>query len=270
LPLLLVSLCTYNERENLQPLLESIHEHAPDADVLVVDDGSPDGTGELADELAAAGKRVHVLHRPHKMGLGTAHLAAIKYAIERRYEYLLNLDADFSHHPRYIPELCQAMDRADVAIGSRYVAGGATENWGAKRKAMSWAINAYARTLLRLPLNDTSGSFRCYRVAELEKLDLSLMKARGYAVLQELLYRCRRIGCRFAEVPITFENRRFGESKINYREVAAALRVILQLSCESLVGKCVTVAQANSPSPREGEIGGSSAQSIIDRDIDSS
>ncbi|WP_425396601.1 polyprenol monophosphomannose synthase [Aeoliella sp.] len=226
---LLVSLCTYNERENLRPLIESIHEHAPDAHVLVVDDGSPDGTGELADEMSAADPRVHVMHRAKKMGLGTALLAAMQYAIDHDYEYLLNMDADFSHHPRYIPALRAAMDTADVAIGSRYIPGGQVVDWGAKRRVMSWCINTYARTLLRLAPQDTSGSFRCYRVAKLKELDLSLVKARGYAVLQELLYRCRRIDCRFAEVPITFEDRRFGQSKINYREVFAALGVIARL-----------------------------------------
>lgn len=236
---LVVSICTYNERDNLQPLIEAIHHHASDADVVVVDDGSPDGTGELADQLAAADPRIHVVHRPHKMGLGTALLAAVDYADTHDYEFLLNLDADFSHHPRYIPALRAAMDQADVAIGSRYVAGGEIEDWGAKRKVMSWAINTYARTLLRLPLRDTSGSFRCYRMAKLGQLDNSLFKARGYAVLQELLYRCRRLGCTFAEVPITFENRRHGQSKINYREVAAALSVILRLGVESLFNKRV-------------------------------
>lgn len=231
-----MSLCTYNERDNLRPLVELIHEYAPDAQVLIVDDGSPDGTGELADQLAAADERIHVLHRPRKMGLGTALLAAIDYAIARDYELLLNLDADFSHHPKYIPELTAAMDRADVSIGSRYVSGGHVEGWGTKRRVMSWAINTYARTLLRLPLRDTSGSFRCYRLAQLKQLDFTLFKASGYAVLQELLYRCRRVGCTFAEVPITFEDRRFGQSKINYREVASALWVILQLGFEGLLG----------------------------------
>jgi dolichol-phosphate mannosyltransferase len=236
LPQFLVSLCTYNEHENLGPLIDAIHEHAPDAHLLVVDDGSPDGTGMLADELAAADPRIHVLHRPSKMGLGTALLAAIEYAIEHQYDYLLNLDADFSHPPRYIPALLAAMDHADVAIGSRYVAGGSVANWPLPRRVMSWAINTYARTLLRLPIRDTSGSFRCYRLSKLRELDLSLVKARGYAVLEEMLYRCRRIGCRFAEVPITFEDRRSGESKINYREVAAALWVILKLGVQGVVG----------------------------------
>ncbi len=229
--------------------MAAIHHHAPRADVLVVDDGSPDGTGQLADQLAAADPRVQVLHRPQKMGLGTALLAAIDTAIARDYDLLLNLDADFSHNPKYLPALLDAMQRADVVIGSRYVAGGSVGDWPARRKLMSGAINAYARTLLRLPLRDTSGSFRCYRLAKLKQLDFTLFKARGYAVLQELLYRCRRIGGTFAEVPITFENRRFGESKINYREVIAALWVILQLSVESLWGRRVTT---RSPSVEEG------------------
>lgn len=237
---LLVTLCTYNERENLRPLIESIHQHASDVEVLVVDDGSPDGTGELADELANSDPRVKVIHRAGKLGLGTAILAAVDYALRQDYEFWLNLDADFSHHPKYIPALRQAMNSADVAIGSRYIDGGGITDWGLKRRMMSWAINTYARTLLRLPIRDTSGSFRCYRLDRLRELDFDLFKARGYAVLQELLYRCRRIGCQFQEVPITFEDRRHGESKINYREVFAALRVIAQLSFESSYSKRVT------------------------------
>lgn len=215
--------------------------------MLVVDDGSPDGTGQLADELAKADPRVLVLHRPHKMGLGTAILAAIDYAIRHDYQLLVNLDADFSHPPDRIPALIAAMDQADVVIGSRYVAGGKVERWGLERRVMSWAINTYARLLLRLPLRDTSGSFRCYRVAELAGLDFSLVKARGYAVLQELLYRCRRMGCRFAEVPITFEDRRFGQSKINYREVAAALWVMFQLGLENIIGARVAKTETEKP-----------------------
>ena len=241
-PSLLVSICTYNERGNLQPLIESIHEHAPDAHIVVVDDGSPDGTGELADQLAEADPRIHVLHRAGKQGLGTAILAAVAYAMEHHYDLWLNLDADFSHHPKYIPALRSAMDQADVAIGSRYVPGGGIVDWGLKRRVMSFAINTYARTLLRLPIRDTSGSYRCYRLARLRELDFTLFKARGYAVLQELLYRCRRIGCRFVEVPIVFEDRRVGQSKINYGEVRAALTVIARLSAESLTGKRVTKA----------------------------
>ena len=233
---LLISLCTYNERGNLGPLVEEIHLHAPEAHVLVVDDGSPDGTGDLADQLATEDSRIHVLHRAKKMGLGTALLAAMNYAMDNDYELLLNMDADFSHHPRHIPALVASADRVDIAVGSRYVPGGRVEGWGWKRKAMSWSINRYARLLLRLTVRDTSGSFRCYRLAKLRELDFSLFKARGYAVLQELLYRGRRIGCQMEEVPIVFKDRQVGESKINWREVAAALGVIARLGAENVFG----------------------------------
>jgi dolichol-phosphate mannosyltransferase len=226
---LLVTLCTYNERENIQRLIPEIHRFAPDADVLVIDDASPDGTGRLADELAAADPRIRVLHRAGKLGLGTAALAGFRHAIEHGYELVINMDADFSHHPRHLPALRETMSRADVGIGSRYVPGGGVVGWGWKRKSMSRAINWYARLLLRLKTRDNSGSYRCYRVAKLRELDLSRIRARGYAFQEEVLYRCRRIGCRFEETPITFEDRRYGESKINWRETVAALWIILRL-----------------------------------------
>ncbi|MBW3539848.1 MAG: polyprenol monophosphomannose synthase [Planctomycetes bacterium] len=231
----LITLCTYNERENLESLVAEILAHAPDADVLVIDDNSPDGTGELADRLAAGDSRVAVLHRPGKQGLGTATLAGFRRAIEGGYDFVLNLDADFSHPPRYLPALRAAMDEADVAIGSRYVPGGGVEGWGVGRHFMSRAINWYARLLLGLRTRDNSGSFRCYRVAKLAELDLDRVVSRGYAFQEEMLYRCRRAECRFVEVPIVFENRRAGETKINWRETAAALWVILRLGVENVL-----------------------------------
>src|SRR5262249_46044540 len=147
---LLVTLCTYNERENLPALIPEIWNFAPDADILVIDDNSPDGTGQLADEWAARDPRVHVLHRPGKLGLGTATVAGFRYAIEHDYSLLINLDADFSHHPRHIPALRECMSHSDVAIGSRYVPGGGVVGWGLKRKFMSRCINTYARVLLGL------------------------------------------------------------------------------------------------------------------------
>ena len=227
---LLVTLCTYNERDNLAPLIAEVWRFAPDAEILVVDDGSPDGTGKVADELADADPRVHVLHRPGKLGLGTATVAAFQYGVEHGYDLLINLDADFSHHPRYIPSLLTAMDQADVAIGSRYVAGGGVVGWGLRRHFMSRAINWYARTLLRLKTRDNSGAYRCYRVAKLREMDLDRFLARGYAIQEETLYRCRRCGCRFQETPIIFEERRYGSSKINLGESIAACWVILRLA----------------------------------------
>jgi dolichol-phosphate mannosyltransferase len=227
---LLVTLCTYNECENLPALIPEIWKFAPRADILVVDDNSPDGTGKIADEWAARDPRVHVLHRAGKMGLGTATLAGFRYAIEHDYVLVVNLDADFSHHPRYLPALLECLERVDVAIGSRYVAGGGVAGWGMRRKLMSRAINLYARTLLSLSTRDNSGAYRGYRVARLRQLDLDRFLSRGYAVQEELLYRCRRAGCTFAETPIVFDDRRYGRSKINAREAVTALWIILRLA----------------------------------------
>jgi dolichol-phosphate mannosyltransferase len=237
---LLVTLCTYNERENLGEIIPEIFRFAPHANILVIDDNSPDGTGQLADDLAARDGRVHVLHRAGKLGLGTATLAGFAYAIEQGYDLLINLDADFSHHPRHLPALLECMSRADVSIGSRYVVGGGVVGWGLKRHLMSQGINWYARLLLRLHTKDNSGSYRCYRIAKLRELDLSKFRARGYAFQEEVLYRCRRIGCRFEETPIMFEDRRYGESKINLREVFEALRVLLVLGWDNVRGVPVT------------------------------
>lgn len=236
-PRALISLCTYNERENLAQIVPEIRTVAPGADILVVDDGSPDGTGALADEFAAADPHVRVLHREGKLGLGTAIVAAFRYAIEHGYDYALNLDADFSHPPRYIPDLLAAMDRADVAIGSRYVEGGRIEGWGWKRHFMSRGINTYARLLLDLPTRDNSGSFRCYRVSKLWELDFDRIRAQGYAFMEEILSRLKRAGCRFVEVPITFEERRHGSSKIDWREAAQALWVIFRLGLENATSR---------------------------------
>ena len=227
---LLVTLCTYDERENLAALIPEIFRFAPDADILVIDDNSPDETGAVADEWAARDPRVHVIHRPGKLGLGTATLAGVRYAVDHDYEFLINLDADFSHPPRFIPALRALMDQADVAIGSRYVVGGGVVGWGLWRHCMSRAINWYARTLLRLRTRDNSGSYRCYRVEKLRQLNLGSFLARGYAFQEEILYRCRRIGCRFAEAPIVFEDRRYGSSKINWREALSAGWIIFRLA----------------------------------------
>lgn len=237
---LLVTLCTYNERENLPPMLAEIHTQVPHADILVVDDNSPDGTGTLADEAAARDPRVKVLHRAGKLGLGTAILAGLQYAIDHDYTYVINMDADFSHHPRHLPALLECMSNADVAIGSRYIKGGGVVGWSFKRHFMSQGINWYARLFLGIPARDTSGSYRCYRVAKLRELDLGRFRARGYAFQQEALYRCRRVGCRMQETPIVFEDRRFGSSKINLREVYSALWVIFRLGMDRATGVPVT------------------------------
>lgn len=223
---LLVTLCTYNERENLPELIPAIHAHAPQAEVLVIDDNSPDGTGAVADAIAADDPRVQVLHRAAKEGLGVATVAGFRHALSRGYDLVLNMDADFSHPPDIIPALVEAAGRADVAVASRYVPGGGVVGWGPRRHAMSRAINTYARCVLGLTTRDNSGSFRCYRAAALRKMDLDRVRARGYAIQEELLYRCRQAGCTFEEVPFVFKDRTRGESKIRLADGLMALWVL--------------------------------------------
>lgn len=236
-PRTLISTATYNERDNLQPLLAGISEAMPAADILVIDDNSPDGTGKLADELAAVDPRVHVLHRSGKLGLGSAILAGMRYAIEHGYDLFVNMDADFSHHPRYLPALVAGMSRNDVMIGSRYVRGGGTENWPFSRRAISMSINTLTRILMRLPARDTSGGYRCYRVAKLRQARLDRMISRGYSFQQEVLYRCRQAGCRIGETPILFADRRAGVTKVNTREAVRSMAVIVFIGLRAFFGQ---------------------------------
>ena len=231
---LLVTLCTYNERQNIENLVPVIFRYAPDAHIVIIDDNSPDGTGKFADELAAENPAIKVLHRTGKQGLGSATLLGFNYGIENGYELLVNLDADFSHHPQHIPAMLECMDRADVAIGSRYIKGGGVEGWGLKRHFMSKSINLYAKLLLGLKTNDNSGSFRCYRVARLAELDLDAVRSKGYSFQEEILYRLERINCTFEETPIYFANRRFGETKINMQEAVSAMVVLFQLAIDRM------------------------------------
>jgi dolichol-phosphate mannosyltransferase len=235
-PRLLISLATYNERDNLQPLIEEIHKFAPHADILVVDDNSPDGTGRLADELRQRDPRIHVLHRPGKLGLGTATLAAMKFAMDHDYDFLQNMDADFSHPPRFLPGILAGMDRHDVMIGSRYVAGGGTENWPLVRLAISRTVNSLVRFLFRMPVRDASGAFRCYRVSMLRVAELDRTQSRGYSFQQEVLFRCHEAGCKLGEYPIIFENRRHGASKVNGKEALRSILMILRIGLQNFFG----------------------------------
>lgn len=236
MPRILVSIATYNEGENLPELVAGIHEFLSDADILVVDDNSPDGTGQLADDLAAGNPRIHVVHRAGKLGLGTAIIAAMRHAIANDYDYHINMDADFSHHPRYLPALVAGMDRFDVMIGSRYVKGGGVENWPWRRQLSSRAVNLLACVLLRIPARDTSGAYRCYRVSKLRELNLDRIWSRGYSFQEEILYRCRRVGCRLGETPIVFADRRKGKSKVNAKEAVRSIGILLGLGLYSLLG----------------------------------
>jgi dolichol-phosphate mannosyltransferase len=219
----IICLPTYDERENLAPILGAIHAVVPAADVLVIDDASPDGTGALADELAARDGRVKVLHRAGKQGLGRAYLAGFAWALERGYGLVLEMDADFSHDPRHLPELLAAAREADVVLGSRWVPGGGTVNWGLGRKVVSRGGSLYARTILGVGVRDLTGGFKCFRREVLEAVDLASVECSGYAFQIELTYRALRKGFRVVEVPIVFVERRAGRSKMSRRIVVEAM-----------------------------------------------
>ncbi|MCA9144567.1 MAG: polyprenol monophosphomannose synthase [Planctomycetaceae bacterium] len=236
----LVVVATYNEIENLPRLVDEIFRFAPDADVLVIDDNSPDGTGRWCDEHLGEEPRFSCLHRPGKLGLGSATLAGFRHAIEHDYAYVLTMDADFSHQPKYLPALRAGVEseaaEVDVMIGSRYVPGGGVEGWPLRRRLMSRAINTYARWMLGLRVNDCSGAFRCYRVAKLRELDLDQIRSQGYSYLEEILWILNRHQARFGETPITFVDRVLGQTKINMREALRAVWMIFRLGFRQWLG----------------------------------
>ena len=218
-----ICLPTYNERDNLAPIVTAIHASVPDVDVVVVDDASPDGTGAVADELAARDPRVKVLHRAGKAGLGKAYLAAFAWALERGYALVLEMDADFSHDPAHLPAILEAARDADLVLGSRYVPGGGTVNWGLGRKIVSRGGSMYARALLGVRVRDLTGGFKCFRREVLEAIDLASVECTGYAFQIELTYRALLRGFRVREVPITFRDRRVGQSKMSKGIVLEAM-----------------------------------------------
>ena len=232
----LVCLPTYDEAENLRPMVAAIRASIPQADVLVVDDNSPDGTGRIADELGAADPHVHVLHRAGKEGLGKAYLAAFAWALARDYGLILEMDCDFSHDPRYLPGMLAAAAEADLVLGSRYVEGGGTVNWGAARKIISRGGSLYARTILGLPVRDLTGGFKCFRREVLEAIDLPTVECTGYAFQIELTYRAVRKGFRVRELPIVFEDRRVGRSKMSRRILLEAVRKVWSIRLSGFGG----------------------------------
>ncbi len=234
--MILVVIPTYNERDNIEPLVREVLAADERLHVLIIDDNSPDGTGQIADRLAAADDRVRVLHRPGKLGLGTATVAGLKAGLERGAEGVIVMDADFSHHPRYLPHLLAAFEQADVVIGSRYVHGGGVTNWPWYRRLMSRLINTYGRLWLGLTARDISGAYRLYRASVLRCLDLADIWSRGYSFQEEVLYRLRLAGAVFREVPIVFADRRFGQSKINRNEAIRAVVLIAALGLAGFVG----------------------------------
>jgi dolichol-phosphate mannosyltransferase len=233
-----VCLPTYNERENLEPMLRALGEVlAEGTRVLVVDDSSPDGTGTLADELAAELDYVDVLHRPRKEGLGPAYLAAFRQTLADGAELILEMDCDFSHDPQDVPRLLAAAEDADLVLGSRYVEGGRVENWGALRRFVSSGGSLYARVLLGVGIRDLTGGFKCYRRAVLEAIDLDAITSRGYAFQIETTYRTLRAGFRVIEVPITFADREVGGSKMSKAIVLEAIWKVPLLRLRALAGR---------------------------------
>lgn len=222
---------TYNERENLEPLIRTITGlDLPNLSIVIVDDNSPDGTGQLADQWASQDQRVRVVHRPGKLGLGTAYIAGFCESLAHGDDLILTMDADFSHNPHYIPAIMEAAKDYDLVIGSRYVSGGGTRSWGLERRLLSSGANTFTRLMLGLTVHDCTSGFRCYHRRVLESLALDRIFSNGYSFLIEILYKCVSQGWRVGEVPIIFEDRQRGRSKISQWEIARALYTVLRLS----------------------------------------
>jgi len=244
---------TYNERDNIEALTKEIlalrgdpstalslcSEETLDntTEIIIVDDNSPDGTGEIADELAKTHQEVKVIHRPAKLGLGTAYIAGFKEALALGADRILTMDADFSHNPRYIPHLVAESENAQVVIGSRYVDGGDTVNWGLWRRILSRGANTFARLVLGLKAHDCTAGFRCYHREVLESIELDKIFSDGYSFLIEMLYKCQQQGWEISEVPIIFEDRRRGASKISQKEIFKALYTVLSLGWQRIFSR---------------------------------
>jgi len=225
---------TYNERDNIDTLIADVLALPVGISVIVVDDNSPDGTGQTAEEWAAREGRVQVIHRAGKLGLGTAYVAGFRRALANGFDRIMTMDADFSHHPRYIPAMIGLSRECDLVIGSRYVTGGGTLHCSLKRRALSRGANTFARLMLGLRASDCTAGFRCYRREVFASIDLDTIFSNGYSFLIEMLYRVQRKGWTIGEVPIVFEDRRFGTSKISRQEVYRAMVTVLRLSAGHL------------------------------------
>ena len=235
---LLVVVPTYNERVNLPLVVPAILQQDPRIDVLVVDDNSPDGTGQLADEVAASTSRVHVLHRPNKSGLGKAYLAGFQWALANQYDLIFEMDADFSHDPKFLGDFIRAAANADLVIGSRYRAGVVNViNWPISRLLLSIGANQYARWITGLPLADSTGGFKCFRREVLEAIDFEKVRSNGYAFQIEMSFRAWKKGFQLVEVPIVFTDRVEGQSKMNKRIVREAIWMVWWLRLQSLIGR---------------------------------
>ncbi len=226
----LVIIPTYNERENIRRIVDTVLRQDGRLEVLIVDDGSPDGTGQIVAELEAADQRVHLLERAKKMGLGTAYIAGFRWALERDYEYILEMDADFSHDPAHLPQFLRAIEDADLVLGSRYQQGRVTVvNWPISRLILSYSANLYARGVTGLPVWDATGGFKCFRRSVLEAIDLSHVRSNGYAFQIEMSFRAWKRDFRITEIPIVFVDRTEGTSKMSKSIVREAIWMVWRL-----------------------------------------
>lgn len=233
----LVIIPTYNEKENLEKIVPEILKMDDSLNILVVDDNSPDGTGQIADRISAKNNRVFVLHRAGKMGLGQAYIAGFKYALGKGYDYIFEMDADFSHDPRYLPDFLANIKEVDLVIGSRYINGVNVINWPMSRLLLSYYANIYARWVTGLPLKDSTGGFKCYRRKVLESINLDEVRSNGYSFQIEMSFRAWKKGFRIKEMPIIFTDRREGKSKMSQKIVREAVWMVWRLRLANLLGK---------------------------------
>lgn len=233
----LVVIPTYNEIKNLPAIVPEVLRQDPRIEVLVVDDNSPDGTGQLADRMGEEDPRVHCLHRTTKEGLGKAYLAGFRWALERDFDFIFEMDADFSHDPKYLPQFLAAIEEADLVIGSRYKTGVNVINWPMSRLLLSFGANIYARKVTGLPLTDSTGGFKCFRRVVLKSLELDRVQSNGYAFQIEMSFRAWKHGFRLKEIPIVFVDRVEGHSKMNKKIVREAIWMVWWLRFRALVGK---------------------------------
>lgn len=234
---LLIAICTYNEIKNLPSLYDSLRDHFPGASILVVDDNSPDGTGDWCDQTTETDSKFSVIHREKKSGLGSATINAFEYGLENQFEFIMTLDGDGSHDPQQAKSVFQELAKEktrQISIGSRYIRGGKIQNWPLVRHLMSGSINTYARLLIGLPIHDCSSAFRCYRATFLDKIDFSQIRGTGYAYLEEILWWGKCLDAQMVETPITFSNRIEGRSKINLAEAMHALWIIFKIGLKRL------------------------------------
>ncbi|MDP2961111.1 MAG: polyprenol monophosphomannose synthase [candidate division Zixibacteria bacterium] len=233
----LVIIPTYNEKENIGKIIPLVLKQDPDIEVLVVDDNSPDGTGKIVEEIITTNRRVKLIQRVKKSGLGTAYLAGFQYALQNGYDYIFEMDSDFSHDPEYIPYFLSAIREADLVLGSRYIKGVNVVNWPITRLLLSYYANVYARWVTGLPVKDSTGGFKCFKREVLEKIGLDRIHSNGYAFQIEMSFRAWKKGFKIKEIPIIFVDRREGESKMSKKIVREAIWMVWKLRLLSLLGK---------------------------------